>query len=335
MEAFPAQPPLATWGHPVEQDSGGSRHGAGDSILFSATTPVDTTKQTIHKMLLTKLNYFDSLNTVAYSATICLCFMFQNRPTCQGRAVLSFQNRMDKRSQSRSQRKRTLRMFFAYAFAAWLAQGFTACSTPKRSTEQRGFQKRYQAYRYCDFTRVKQSSQTSCGAAALTSVLNYWKDSGQPDFEEKALVAQTPPRSPEGYPILQLRKMALENGVAAFAVTLDENPWKQLVEHVDKGRPVITAVRLPRGRYFGKTLPLVETLDRRTLMTTGSEWKSHYVVVIGRNYKNVILMDPDFGIVHTSRDAFLDFWRQESYAALICSALPSAATVPAVSSPSP
>lgn len=259
---------------------------------------------------------------VAYSAAICLCFMFQNRPTCKGRAVLPCQCKMNNRSQVREQARRVIRALFGCGLAAGFALGFSACSTPKRSTEQRSFQKRYQAYRYCDLTAVKQSSQISCGAAALTSVLNYWKRSDQPDSNEKALVAQNPPQTPDGYPILQLRQMALENGVAAFAVTLDENPWKQLVEHVDKGRPVITAVKLPRGRYFGKTIPLVETLDRRTLMTTGSEWKSHYVVVIGRDYNNVILMDPDFGLVHTSRDAFLDFWRQEGYAALICSALP-------------
>lgn len=255
--------------------------------------------------------------------------MFQNRPTCKGRAVLPSQCKVNKRSQVRAQAKRAMWALFANGLVAWLALGFTACSTPKRSTEQRSFQKRYKAYRYCDLNAVKQSSQISCGAAALTSVLNYWKSSDQPDFKEKALVAQNPPQTRDGYPILQLRKMALENGVAAFAVSLDENPWKQLVDHVDKGRPVITAVRLPRGRYFGKAIPLVETLDRRTLMTTGSEWKSHYVVVIGRNYNNVVLMDPDFGIVHTSRDAFLDFWRQENYAALICSALPSAAGNPA------
>lgn len=305
-----------------EQDYGATNgRGLGKFILFSETTPL-TKNQGMIKKLLTNLKYFDLLNIVAYSATICLCFMFQNRPTCKGRAVLPSHCKMDNRSQVRAQARRVIRALFGCGLAAGLALGFSACSTPKRSTEQRGFQKRYQAYRYCDFTRVKQSSQISCGAAALTAVLNYWKSNDRPDFNEKALVAQNPPQSPEGYPILQLRKMALENGVAAFAVTLDENPWKQLVGHVDKGRPVITAVRLPRGRYFGKTIPLVETLDRRTLMTTGSEWKSHYVVVIGRNYNNVILMDPDFGLVHTSRDAFLDFWRQEGYAALICSALP-------------
>ncbi len=210
-----------------------------------------------------------------------------------------------------------------YGLIAIFIASMAACSSFRKSTTQKSFKKRYGSYRYCELTAVKQSSQFSCGVAALTSVLNYWKNEGQPEFTEKNLVAQYPSISNEGYPILQLREMALKNGVAAFAVTLDENPWKQLTEHVDKGRPVITAVRLPRGRYFGKSIPLIETLDRRTVMTTGNEWKSHYVVVIGHSYKNVILMDPEYGIVHTDRDAFISFWRQEKYAALICSALPS------------
>lgn len=206
--------------------------------------------------------------------------------------------------------------------ATFFVTATVSCSSSRKSTESKRFKKRYSNYRYCELDAVKQSSQTSCGAAALTSVLNYWKNDDQPEVNEKNLVAQYPPRSSEGYPILQLREIALENGVAAFAVTFDDDPWKRLVEHVDKGRPVITAVRLPRGRYFGKTLPLVETLDRRTLWATGKEWKSHYVVVIGRNYKDVIFMNPEYGIVHTNRDAFMNFWRHEKYAALVCSALP-------------
>ena len=272
--------------------------------------------------MLTFLKYSYLLNIVTHSVTICLCFMFQSRPSCKGRAIFDLRNRVKQRKPFRAWKKITLPLAL-YGLAAFLAAGMASCSSARKSTEQKSFKKRYQNFRYCELTAVKQSSQISCGVAALTSVLNYWKNEGQPAFNEKTLVAQYPARSPEGYPILQLREMALANGVAAFAVTLDENPWKQLVEHVDKGRPVITAVRLPRGRYFGKPIPLLETLDRRTLMTTGNEWKSHYVVVIGRNYKDVIFMDPEYGIVHTNRDAFIDFWRQEKYAALICSALPT------------
>lgn len=272
--------------------------------------------------MLTFLKYSDLFSIVTYSVTICLCFMFQNRPICKGWAIFVFKKIASICCRDRGSRKISLSLAL-YGLAVLFLTNTVSCSSSRQSTESKRFQKRYSNYRYCELEAVKQSSQISCGAAALTSVLNYWKNDDQPAFIEKNLVTQYPPRSSEGYPILQLREIALKNGVAAFAVTFDDDPWKKLIEHIDKGRPVITAVRLPRGRYFGKTIPLVETLDRRTLWSTGNEWKSHYVVVIGRNYKDVIFMDPEYGIVHTNRDAFMDFWKQEKYAALVCSALPT------------
>jgi predicted double-glycine peptidase len=188
-----------------------------------------------------------------------------------------------------------------------------------KTTHSDAFKEKYKGFRYCSVDAVKQSEQLSCGAAALTSVLNYWKEDEQPAFDEKELIRDNPARSDEGYPLLQLREMALDRGFAAFAVTLNEDPWKQLFEHVDAGRPVIAAIDCPRGRYFGKKVPLVETLDRRAVMSTGNEWKSHYVVVMGRNYSDVLFMDPEYGIVRTRRGDFLSFWRRQNYAALICS----------------
>ncbi len=188
-----------------------------------------------------------------------------------------------------------------------------------KSTDSKKFKEDYKGFRYCSVDAVKQSEQLSCGAAALTSVLNYWKRDDQPEFAEEDLIENNPARSDEGYPLLQLREMALERGLVAFAVALDEDPWRQLFEHVDAGRPVIAAIQCPRGRYYGKKVPLVETLDRRAIMSTGNEWKSHYVVVMGRNYRDVLFMDPEYGIVRTSRDDFLSFWRRQDYAALICS----------------
>ena len=197
--------------------------------------------------------------------------------------------------------------------------GFTGAGCRVKSTDSDAFKEKYKGFRYCSVDAVKQSEQLSCGAAALTSVLNYWKEDDQPAFTEKDLIENNPARSDEGYPLLQLREMALDRGFAAFAVTLDEDPWKQLFEHVDAGRPVIAAIDCPRGRYFGKKVPLVETLDRRAVMSTGNEWKSHYVVVIGRNYRDVLFMDPEYGIVRTHREDFLSFWRRQDYASLICS----------------
>lgn len=201
------------------------------------------------------------------------------------------------------------------------ALAMSACVTTPKATEDRSFQKRYQGFQYCSVDAVRQSNQLSCGAAALTAVLNYWKDEAKPAFVEEDLVARYPARSERGYPILQLREMAIQEGFAAFALTMDSDPWSQLSQQIDNGRPVICAVQLPRGRYFGKSIPLVETLDRRAVMTTGNEWLSHYVVAIGRTNDEVLLMDPKYGIVRIGRDSFLHFWRLEKYASVVCSSM--------------
>lgn len=211
------------------------------------------------------------------------------------------------------------RSFLAVSGAA--ALGLTGCATSGTTTSDARFKKKYAGFRYSAVDPVTQSKQLSCGAAALTSVLNYWKEDDRPEFVEKAILKKYPYRSPEGYPLMQLREIAMIEGFAAFAVTLDDDPWKQLREHLDAGRPVITAVNLPRGRYYGKSIPLVETLDRRAVMTTGNEWKSHYVVAMGWSYEEVLCMDPKYGIKRVRRDDFLHFWKLEKNAALIVSSI--------------
>ncbi len=212
----------------------------------------------------------------------------------------------------------------AVALLVGAATLVTGCLTTPKGTDARSFQSRYQGFNYCAIDAVRQSRQLSCGAAALTSVMNYWRAEDRPPFEERDLIERYPAKSPEGYPILQLREIALREGIAAFALTMDRDPWNQLGEQIDNGRPVICAVNLPRGKYFGRSLPLVETLDRRTVMTTGNEWKSHYVVAMGRTHDEVLLMDPKYGIVRISREQFLHFWSLEKYAALVCSSMPEA-----------
>ncbi|HRX54049.1 MAG: cysteine peptidase family C39 domain-containing protein [Verrucomicrobiales bacterium] len=196
----------------------------------------------------------------------------------------------------------------------------TGCLTGRvTSTSDKDFVSHFKGFRYCGVKAVKQSRQISCGAAALVSVMNYWQEDGAKPFSESDVWERFPPQSNQGYPILQLRDIAFDNHFTAFAVSMDKNPWQQLVAHLGEGRPVIVAVRLPRGPYFGKKLPLVETLDRRTLLSSGNEWKSHYVVVMGHTYQEVLLMDPQYGIVRVGRDEFLSFWKPEKYSALVCS----------------
>ncbi|NNE94078.1 MAG: hypothetical protein HKN23_20720 [Verrucomicrobiales bacterium] len=211
---------------------------------------------------------------------------------------------------------RLLLLFLPSAAALILTTG---CITTSKSTDSGLFENRFVGFQYCSVEAVRQSRQKSCGAAALTAVLNYWKLDSMPEYREKDLMAKYPAHSPDGYPLLQLREMAINERFGAFAISMSEDPWKKLTGHISAGRPVLVAVRLPRGKYFGKSLPLVETLDRRTVWASGNEWKAHYVVVMGFSYSEALFMDPEYGIVRVPRDQFLHFWKQEKYAALIVS----------------
>jgi hypothetical protein len=125
----------------------------------------------------------------------------------------------------------------------------------------------------------------------------------------------------------------------AFAVSMngpEGPPQVQLDGHLARGRPVVIAVYCPHGRYFGEEIPVVGTLDARSLRPfglvptlTGEEKKHHYVVVIGQDATRYLVMDPAYGIGAVSRRSLVDWWRDEGYAALVCSPRPGAATATA------
>jgi predicted double-glycine peptidase len=207
----------------------------------------------------------------------------------------------------------------------WLTGCASSSSSSSTTKDDRAFASRFSAFHYCKAPEIEQSTQRSCGAAALASVIQYWREDGTP--KEKHLVATYPPQSEVGYPMTQLKDIATREHVLAFAVTLHADPMKQLSQEVRKGRPVITALELPKGRYFGGQIPLIETLDRRTVTGLGESWKSHYVVVMGDSMDNVLVMDPQYGYVTLSKTQFEQFWKKKGYAALVCSAMPSGVQV--------
>jgi hypothetical protein len=130
----------------------------------------------------------------------------------------------------------------------------------------------------------------------------------------------------------QLRSIAEDEGLLAFAVSMrgsEGPPQRQLDSHLARGRPVIIAVYCPQGRYFGREVPVLGTLDARSLRpfglvptATGREKKHHYVVVIGQDPTRYLVMDPAYGIGAVSRQSLVDWWRDEGYAALVCSPRP-------------
>lgn len=180
-------------------------------------------------------------------------------------------------------------------------------------------------FEYCKVPVVKQNSNHSCGMAALVSLLQYWKEDSS--VSEKVLRKRYPPQSEMGYPMAQLKEIGTQEGLLAFAVTMNRDPMGQLMDHLGKGRPVLVAAKVPKGRYFGDKLPLVETLDRRVLSGLGDAMKHHYLVAMGMSAQEILLMDPQYGHVRTSRTQFEQFWKEMGYAALVTSAMPKGVKV--------
>ena len=103
----------------------------------------------------------------------------------------------------------------------------------------------------------------SCGAAALAMVLRYWQQPASHDEIAQALL------EPELKGILgsRLEAFARERGMTAIAYRGD---MAQLREYVAKGRPLIVAWKVGRGRY-------------------------HDVVVVGLEEGAVLVHDPADG----------------------------------------
>jgi predicted double-glycine peptidase len=199
---------------------------------------------------------------------------------------------------------------------------FAGCATSSpESTEEAEFATRYADFTYCEVPRIRQSAQKSCGAAALTSVIHYWRADSQ--VTEPGLIKAYPADSKHGYPLLQLKEVAEAEGLLAFALGMDREPLAQVIEHVAAGRPVIAALELPKGRYFQNTVPVIETTDRRTVTGLGDKIKAHYVVVMGTSRDRVLLMDPQYGYVDISQAEFNLFWKAMAYPALVCSEKPA------------
>lgn len=207
---------------------------------------------------------------------------------------------------------------------------FSGCSSLHESTRDAGFLSRHRDATYCEVKAVRQTAQKTCGLACLSCVLDYWeRPVPEPELRRRHPLAG----EGAGYSLKHLQAIATQEGLAAFAVDMSaggRSPARELSTHLAKGRPVIVALHCPQGRYFGRPLPLIETLDRRTLRLPGAEpaFKHHYVVVLGETADTYLVMDPAYGIGEVQKQPLLDWWRAEKYAALICTRVPdSAATV--------
>jgi predicted double-glycine peptidase len=194
----------------------------------------------------------------------------------------------------------------------------TSCRSLPQKTSEPAFQKQFGGFDYCEVQTVRQTDATSCGAACLSCVLNYWDK----PVGEQALLGRFPLQGRRGYSLYSLEKMALAEGLEAIAVSMPATgqPADELARHIRSGRPIIIAVRCPVGRYFGQPLPVIESLDRRSFhpLRIGDVTKDHYLVICGVSETEWLVMDPCYGLGSVPRQSLLDWWRGGQWASLVC-----------------
>jgi ABC-type bacteriocin/lantibiotic exporter with double-glycine peptidase domain len=197
-----------------------------------------------------------------------------------------------------------------------LALAGLSCASVERTSRGESFASQYADFTYVELDAVRQSTQSACGAAALSALLNYW---GKP-VDQARLLALYPSVAKGGYPMIQLREMAKAQGLKAFVVSMKEHPGASLRAHLAKGRPLLLAVECPKGRYFGRPLPVIESFDSETVTPLGAKYKQHYLLVIGYSPAEWLVMDPAHGIVRVQKQDLMRFWRRMHYAAMVSSA---------------
>ena len=142
---------------------------------------------------------------------------------------------------------------------------------------------------WLDVPYVKQS-EDGCGSAAISMILEYWKAHGAQVSSERAdaTVIQKQLYSPKarGIRALDMESYLKESGFRVFPLQGD---WKDLLEQLKQGRPLIASVQPGSART-----PL------------------HYVVVTGIDWQSgaVFINDPARGkLLRIARADFEKEWR--------------------------
>ncbi len=191
--------------------------------------------------------------------------------------------------------------------------GLYGCVSHPQRTSESSFIDKYRRYDYCRLGAEKQDRQYSCGCACLASVFQYWGER----TSEAELLREFPGSKKHGYKLSDLKIMAISKGLSAHILAFDSDSKRKLVNQIMKGRPVICAVKYPRGLYFMYDLPLIGKLYREVLWMLGAR-ANHYVVAFGWRDGRVLVMDPAFGYISHSWKRFKECWRDRKYAVLLC-----------------
>src|SRR5579862_3107792 len=121
---------------------------------------------------------------------------------------------------------------------------------------------------WLDVPFVKQE-RDGCGAASIAMVMQYWQaqQGQQPSGSSDAVQIQRTLYQPKAHGIYasDMERYFQENGFRTFTI---RGEWEDLKQHLDKGRPLIVALK----PSFGGAL--------------------HYVVVTGQDPEMIMVNDP-------------------------------------------
>lgn len=192
-----------------------------------------------------------------------------------------------------------------------LVQG---CASLPANTEEPSFQRRYGDFTYCTVAAAGQSRSYTCGPACLSSVLKYW----DVEIPEERILKKYPTPQPRPYLLLELRAIAEAEGLKAYVIAMDTEPRAKVQEQISKGRPLICAVRPPRGLYLFDGVPVLGDACR-ALAWALSPRKDHFVVLAGLKSGEVLIMDPAHGFAAVPWPRFEAAWSRMKHACLLVS----------------
>lgn len=195
--------------------------------------------------------------------------------------------------------------------ASLLVQG---CGSLPTNTDEPSFQHRYGDFTYCTVEVVRQSRNYTCGPACLSSVLAYW----DVEIPESQILGKYPTREQRPYLLLELRAIAETEGLKAYVISMDTEPRRKVEEQISKGRPLICAVRPPRGLHLCDGVPVLGAIWRAWAWALNPR-KDHFVVIVGSKSGKVLIMDPAHGFAAIPWRRFEAAWARMKHACLLVS----------------
>ena len=170
---------------------------------------------------------------------------------------------------------------------------------------------------FCPIKPQLLENEPTGGLAALATVLEYW----DLQSSESVLAKKYPLDEGTEYEILKLRRIAIDEGLMAFSLTMKQKPIEQVAEQLEHGRPVIVPLENDEKTFFGAPVEdlkeFASVRHRSKPATTGTPYR--FVVIFGQNKDQFLLLDPTFGVVSVDKKTFGEEWGKMKYSALLCS----------------